>query len=258
MVLGGLLVVVPWVVLALDADGPAWVSVVAVAAGFVSLFLGAVVGPPLGVLLGVLRERRWGARHPSGALRPVDVPGVAVVPASDDVLVLDPFDRHGLGGVAGVTLRPYDVPRDRWPRGVVLSATGCAPIVVPGTFEAGEVAAFCSAHGIRLGPPVSDPGHLPRLSEPAYQDLRRYGGHHVRSLSPRWVRLRFLPLAVLAAGAAALALGASALVGPALPVALTGTGLVLLVAASWALARIDCACEFTSPATAPEPAPVRG
>ena len=247
---GGLLLVWP-TALGL-VNGPGWRGVAALLLALAAFPLGALLGPPLGIMLLALRERWWLARHSSAALRAPGVPGLAIVPTSDDVLVLDPFDRHSLGGREDVALQPFRLPRRRWPEGVLLSATGCSTMTIPARFEHERVQEFASRHGIRVRRMLTDPAAVPPPHKRAYRDLRRYGGHVVRALSPHWLRLAWLPVLVAACSATAVVLGVVSVSGHRIPLLLTGGGGLITVGFGYWHALLTTTHEFQHPEDLPE------
>lgn len=231
MTLGGMLLVFPWVVLAISrgVDGAAEVGVAA--AGFGSLLLGAAIGPPLGLLWASLRRPRE-----SDDLRPRGQYGVSVQVDAAEVAVVDLLGRHQLGGRDRLTLRPYDLPRGagRPRRGLLVTAHGSSPIDIPAWFDPADLTAYSHRHGFQVAPVTDNPASLPKWHRRRHHNLLQYGGRSARVLSPYWRRISWL--APLWAVVATAVIAYAAIVRPetALPLALTGAGaLVLLAGGIW-------------------------
>lgn len=231
MTLGGMLLVFPWVVLAISrgVEGAAEVGVAA--AGFGSLLLGAAIGPPLGLLWASLR------RPPeSDGLRPRGQHGVAVQVDAADVVVVDMLGRHPLGGRDRLTLRPYELPpgAGRPRRGLLVTAHGCSPIDIPAWFEPDDLTAYSHRHGVQVAPVTDNAASLPKWHRRRHRNLLQYGGRSARALSAYWRRISWLAPLWAVAGAAAIGYAAIARPDVAVPLALTGAGaLVLLAGGIW-------------------------
>lgn len=262
---GGLLLSWPWLLAAGIGSDPTGAQVALVfVVGLGSLFLGAALGPALGVLVLIARERWHVSRRPGGGLRPRRAPGVVLVPTGDDVLVFDPFDRHRLGGARHARITPYhalDAPR--WRAGVVLSAHGRRPIVVPGRFDPAAVTAFAQHYGLVVGPEAVRARDVPfggsgkRSKGPAYRRLRRSGGNVVRSLSPTFSALVWVPPALVLGGAAIAIASLLGLLADPWTGSLVLLGALLLVGCGTGMATRNAVSEFVRPATLPEPVPLR-
>lgn len=249
MTLGGMLLVFPWVALAIHRGVSGVAEVGVAAAGFGSLLLGAGLGPPLGLLWSSLR------RPPeSDDLRPRRQHGVSVRVEGADVVVVDMLGRHPLGSRDRLTLRPYDLPADagRPRRGLLVAAHGCAPIDIPAWFEPDDLTAYSHRHGFQVAPVTDNPASLPKWHKRRYRNLLQFGGRSARVLSLYWRSVSWL--APLWAAVAIALLGYAAIARPevevAIPLALTGVGALLLLAGGIWWVRSETGSAATAGATA--------
>ncbi|WP_109505220.1 hypothetical protein [Nocardioides speluncae] len=231
MTLGAMLLVFPWVVLAISRGVSGLAEVGVAIAGFGSLLLGAVLGPPLGLLWASLR------RPPeSDALRPRRQHGVAVHVEPADVVVVDLLGRHPLGGRDRLTLRPYDLPADagRPRHGLLVTARGRSPIDIPAWFEPADLTAYSQRHGFEVAPVTDNPASLPKWHKRGYRNLLQFGGRSARVLSPAWRRFAWLAPLWAAFSIAVIVLAVVLSTEVAVPLALSGAGgLVLLASGIW-------------------------